>query len=61
IITHHNNILDYLNPDVVHIMVDGKIVETGDISLAREIEKNGYIKYREAKGETEWKKEIKLI
>lgn len=61
IITHHNNILDYLNPDVVHVMVDGRIVETGDISLAKEIEKNGYVKYREAKGETEWKKEIKLI
>ena len=61
IITHHNTILDYLNPDVVHVMVDGKIVDTGDISLAREIEKNGYTKYREAKGDTEWKKEVKLI
>lgn len=63
IITHHNSILDYLNPDVVHVMVDGRIVETGDITLAREISKNGYVKYREAlKGESEeWKKEIKLI
>lgn len=61
IITHHNNILDYLNPDVVHVMVDGRIVDTGDISLANEINKNGYVKYREAKGEAEWKKEIKLI
>lgn len=61
IITHHNTILNYLKPDVVHVMVDGKIVETGDISLAKEIEKNGYIKYKEAKGETEWKKEVKLI
>lgn len=61
IITHHNTILDYLNPDVVHVMVDGKIVDTGDISLAREIEKSGYTKYRDEKGEAEWKKEIKLI
>ncbi|MBR0575515.1 Fe-S cluster assembly ATPase SufC [Proteiniclasticum sp. BAD-10] len=61
LITHHNSILDYLVPDVVHVMVDGRIVDTGDISLAREIEKNGYIKYREAKGDAEWKKEIKLI
>ncbi len=61
IITHHNTILDYLKPDVVHVMVDGQIVDTGDISLAREIEKSGYTKYKEAKGDTEWKKEIKLI
>jgi Fe-S cluster assembly ATP-binding protein len=42
IITHHNKILDYLKPDFVHIMVDGKIVKTGDFSLAKEIEANGY-------------------
>jgi Fe-S cluster assembly ATP-binding protein len=42
IITHHNRILDYLKPDFVHIMVDGKIVKTGDFSLAKEIEVNGY-------------------
>jgi Fe-S cluster assembly ATP-binding protein len=42
IITHHNKILDYLQPDYVHILVDGKIVRTGDFSLAKEIEANGY-------------------
>lgn len=42
IITHHNKILDYLQPDFVHILVDGKIVKTGDFSLAKEIEANGY-------------------
>lgn len=42
IITHHNSILEYLKPDYVHILVDGKIVKTGDSSLAEEIEKNGY-------------------
>jgi Fe-S cluster assembly ATP-binding protein len=42
IITHHNRILDYLKPDFVHVMVDGKIVKTGDFSLAKEIEANGY-------------------
>lgn len=42
IITHHNKILDYLKPDFVHVMVDGKIVKTGDFSLAKEIEANGY-------------------
>ncbi|MDP4145658.1 MAG: Fe-S cluster assembly ATPase SufC [Bacillota bacterium] len=42
IITHHNRILDYLKPDYVHVLMDGKIVETGDMSLAEEIERNGY-------------------
>lgn len=42
IITHHNKILDYLKPDFVHILVDGKIVKTGDFTLAKEIEANGY-------------------
>lgn len=42
IITHHNSILEYLKPDYVHILVDGKIVKTGDSSLADEIEKHGY-------------------
>ncbi len=47
IITHHNQILDYVKPDYVHVLVEGKIVESGDMSLAREIEKNGYAEYRE--------------
>lgn len=42
IITHHKQILDYLKPDFVHILVDGKIVKTGDFTLAKEIEANGY-------------------
>lgn len=42
VITHYNKILDYLKPDFVHILVDGKIIKTGDMSLAEEIEKNGY-------------------
>ncbi|MBC2581645.1 Fe-S cluster assembly ATPase SufC [Clostridium sp. DJ247] len=42
VITHHNRVLDYLNPDYVHILIDGRIVKTGDISLAREIEEKGY-------------------
>ena len=45
IITHSTKILENLNVDKVHILVDGKIVETGDSSLAYEIEKNGYSKY----------------
>lgn len=44
-ITHYQRILEYLKPDFVHILVDGQIVETGNASLALEIEKNGYKKY----------------
>jgi Fe-S cluster assembly ATP-binding protein len=47
IITHHNQILDYLEPDYVHVLVEGKIVKSGGMELAREIEKNGYAEYRE--------------
>ena len=35
----------YLKPDFVHVMSKGKIIETGDYSLANDIEKNGYNKY----------------
>lgn len=42
IITHHNKILDYLQPDYVHVLLDGKIIQTGDFALAKEIEAAGY-------------------
>ena len=42
LITHYNRILDYITPDFVHIMIKGKIVKSGDASLAKEIEVNGY-------------------
>ncbi len=41
-ITHYSRILEYIHPDFVHKMVDGKIVETGDLSLAKKIEAEGY-------------------
>lgn len=41
-ITHHSNILNYIKPTYVHIMDEGKIIKTGDISLAEEIEKIGF-------------------
>ena len=44
IITHYPRILEYLKPKYVHMMVDGKIVKTGDMSLALDIERNGYDK-----------------
>ena len=42
IITHYTRVLEYIKPDVVHMMKNGKIVKTGDMSLAKLIEKNGY-------------------
>jgi len=45
IITHHKKILEYLNPDYVHIINNGNIIKTSDYNLALEIEKNGYNQY----------------
>lgn len=42
VITHYQRLLDYIVPDVVHIMYDGKIVMTGDKSLALSLEEHGY-------------------
>jgi Fe-S cluster assembly ATP-binding protein len=42
IITHYERILNYITPDVVHILVNGKIVKSGDFSLAKQIEADGY-------------------
>lgn len=41
-ITHYQRLLDYMKPDVVHAMIDGQIVKTGDIELAKELEEKGY-------------------
>lgn len=41
-ITHHTKLLSYLKPDFIHILKNGRIVKTGDTSLADEIEHNGY-------------------
>ena len=42
IITHYQRLLDYIKPDFVHILADGKIVKTGCSELALELEKIGY-------------------
>ena len=42
VITHYQRLLNYIDPDVVHIMVDGKIIRTGGPELALEVEENGY-------------------
>ncbi len=42
VITHYQRLLDYIRPDVVHVLLDGKIVKTGGPELALQIENNGF-------------------
>jgi len=42
IITHYQRLLKYIIPDYVHVLIDGKIVKSGDKNLAQELEKKGY-------------------
>lgn len=42
IITHYSRILDYVKPDKIHVLIEGKIVATGDSTLATDLEENGY-------------------
>ena len=42
IITHYQRLLNYIKPDFVHVMQDGRIIKTGDSSLAKELESKGY-------------------
>ena len=42
LITHYQRLLDYIKPDYVHVMQNGKIIKTGDSDLAKELEMKGY-------------------
>ena len=42
LITHYQRLLDYIKPDYVHILAGGKIIRSGDFSLAQTLEKEGY-------------------
>ena len=42
LVTHYQRLLDYIKPDFVHVLADGKIVESGDASLALKLEEQGY-------------------
>ena len=48
LITHYQRILNHVTPDVVHVMVDGRIVESGGPEVALELEARGYEEYRKA-------------
>jgi Fe-S cluster assembly ATP-binding protein len=45
IITHYTRILDYIRPDVVHVMFDGRIAQTGGPELAEHLESHGYAEF----------------
>jgi Fe-S cluster assembly ATP-binding protein len=48
VITHYQRLLDHIVPDVVHVLIDGQIVRTGDKDLAKQLEKEGYTEVRDA-------------
>jgi Fe-S cluster assembly ATP-binding protein len=51
VITHYQRLLDYVIPDVVHVLMDGKIVKTGGKELAKELEERGYDWLKEERAE----------
>lgn len=55
VVTHYQRLLDFIKPDYVHVLSDGKIVRSGDASLAQELEAQGYawLAERKAPGEEE--------
>lgn len=50
LVTHYRRLLDYIEPDVIHIMLDGKIIQTGGMELVDQLERDGYSTW---KGEDE--------
>jgi len=47
VITHYQRILNYITPDFVHVLVDGRIVEEGGAELAEKLEASGYEEWEE--------------
>ena len=48
LITHYQRLLDHITPDFVHVLLDGRIVRTGDKSLAHALEADGYARLAES-------------
>ena len=49
IVTHYQRILDYIKPDYVHVLYQGRIVKSGDFSLVKQLEEQGlWLAYRTA-------------
>jgi Fe-S cluster assembly ATP-binding protein len=53
VITHYQRILNYIQPDYVHVMLDGRIVESGGPELAIRLEESGYDWLREKYGSSQ--------
>jgi Fe-S cluster assembly ATP-binding protein len=49
-ITHYSRILRYLMPDLIHVMIDGRIVDSGGAELAEELDTGGYDSVRDRLG-----------
>jgi Fe-S cluster assembly ATP-binding protein len=45
LVTHYQRLLDYVKPDFVHVLLDGRIVDSGGMELAEQLERDGYAKY----------------
>jgi len=48
VITHYQRLLDYIVPDIVHVLSRGRIVKTGGKELAHELEASGYAQFQAA-------------
>jgi Fe-S cluster assembly ATP-binding protein len=49
-ITHYQRLLELIEPDHVHVLIDGRIVKSGGMELVHELEKNGYDGFRASAG-----------
>ncbi len=50
LITHYQRLLDEVTPDVVHVMIDGRIVESGGMELVEQVDRAGYDSSRATAG-----------
>jgi len=53
VVTHYQRLLDYIVPDYVHVLYDGRIVESGDKTLALDLERKGYDWIKAKSGESQ--------
>ena len=61
VITHYQRILDYIEPDFVHVFVDGRIVQEGGPELAKELEESGYEQWEKEKVEAMTQTETEIV
>src|SRR5438445_12367470 len=59
IVTHYQRLLNYIVPDYVHVLIDGRIVKSGTKELALELESKGYAWVKELAGKVEMRHRMK--